>query len=103
MCQYLANVIFDGVPLRSATPPPPPPLGLSVGAVQSGEGGSDLIWPYLFAPNDDVARAHPLRRSLLRLTPLSWLLKEHIIILTRSTLWGLLLNTQTRVCAGAMW
>ena len=52
MCQYLANVIFDGVPLRSASPSA---FRLSVGAVCSGEGGSDLIWPDLFAPNDNVS------------------------------------------------
>ena len=66
-----------------------------------------LIWPDLFASYGDVASAPPPSVALYSLLQLHCrgLLKEHIIILTRSTLWGLLQNTQTRacVCAGAMW
>ena len=59
-----------------------------------------LIWPDLFAPYGDVSSVPPPSVALYSLLQLHCrgLLKEHIIILTRSTLWGLLLNTQTRAC-----
>lgn len=71
MCQYLANVILDGV-----LSPLPPHSGLSAVAVRCGEGGSggsDLarfvcpLWGCLVS-------APSLGRSLLFTpTPLSWL------------------------------
>ena len=101
MCQYLANVILDGV-----LSPLPPHSGLSAVAVAKVVLAG-LIWPDLFAPYGDVSSVPPPSVALYSLLQLHCrgLLKEHIIILTRSTLWGLLLNTQTRacVCAGAMW
>ena len=47
--------IFSKCHFRWGSPPLRLSLGLSVGAVGNGEGGSDLIWPDLFAPNGNVS------------------------------------------------